>query len=713
VSPHTGALFVLVLDDGEGSAILRSWTNESIDVAWLDSDDTTPAPAPSNTLTFPFPFINLQGAVMLSVTLNGRYLFIVDAGAGVVRVVDVAAFSDITPTIDSEGNPVAVFTSRDSEYLYVLWHKLISQGGEDVDYARLTRYAIVSSEGSFDLVLDGSGGEWPAMPIDLAVSPDERWAYVLKTLEDQSWVQTVAIDEVASPAEPALDALLGTREKISGQASYQRLAVLNGQLYAAADDEATDVQPERGLVAVLDVKEAACDILFTKALDGCPTCAEGDSAAGNCVVVAHIPSYRHNARIQDLGEAAEGENEIDNLTHRHLLPSTHNITEVIHCMLEQGIAEGIPGPRGPAGPRGPGFQEVALAEPPPVPGSDPTVALETIPGDEEGDLRLVLGIPAGEDGKRGPGVTAVKITTLEAGSDATAVLLPIPGDPEGDFGLILGIPAGGDGEDGARGPGIVDVEVTTLSPDSAATASLAPIPGDPEGDQILQLGVPRGQPGPIDELGLTHIRGLSWEHDQVFSRDEFLDLVVDPEALNEDHFGDEGQAHANSGLVIAFDQPVDMKTVFKAVEPETGDPPIFTHSQVFQLYVRHQVGDFPRLFCECVVPDVIYQPVIVAPDGPITTVVTLDPREPKASAVRIVFENSNALEALLDQHAIFQPPSLRKELYLRVVLRSDFVLDAPEGEDPRAIDGNHLGGILPTGNGRQGGTFESWFTVEA
>src|SRR5690606_28047173 len=42
-----------------------------------------------------------------------------------------------------------------------------------------------------------------------------------------------------------------------------------------------------------------------------------------------------------------------NLTYRPLVPSTANITQVIHCMLEQGIAEGVPGPRGPAGPEGP------------------------------------------------------------------------------------------------------------------------------------------------------------------------------------------------------------------------------------------------------------------------------------------------------------------------------------------------------------------------
>jgi hypothetical protein len=42
-----------------------------------------------------------------------------------------------------------------------------------------------------------------------------------------------------------------------------------------------------------------------------------------------------------------------------------------------------------------------------------------------------------------------------------------------------------------------------------------------------------------------------------------------------------------------------------------------------------------------------------------------------------------------------------------VTLKCDFVLDC-EGNP---VDGNHLGGRLPTGDGVRGGTFESWFTV--
>lgn len=44
---------------------------------------------------------------------------------------------------------------------------------------------------------------------------------------------------------------------------------------------------------------------------------------------------------------------------------------------------------------------------------------------------------------------------------------------------------------------------------------------------------------------------------------------------------------------------------------------------------------------------------------------------------------------------------------VHVTLRCDFILDC----DGNAVDGDHLRGRLPSGNGIEGGTFESWFLV--
>jgi hypothetical protein len=45
--------------------------------------------------------------------------------------------------------------------------------------------------------------------------------------------------------------------------------------------------------------------------------------------------------------------------------------------------------------------------------------------------------------------------------------------------------------------------------------------------------------------------------------------------------------------------------------------------------------------------------------------------------------------------------------FVYVTLRCDFVLDCHEN----AVDGNHLGGRLPSGDGVPGGVFKSWFHV--
>jgi len=44
---------------------------------------------------------------------------------------------------------------------------------------------------------------------------------------------------------------------------------------------------------------------------------------------------------------------------------------------------------------------------------------------------------------------------------------------------------------------------------------------------------------------------------------------------------------------------------------------------------------------------------------------------------------------------------------IHVTLRCDFIVDCLK----RPVDGNHLSGLLPTGDGIAGGTFESWFVI--
>jgi hypothetical protein len=639
VSPFNGALFALIPESGE----LRAWSEESIR-AWLDQPDPSPAgPTPMHRVTEVYTTTSqaaFQGGAVLSVTLNGRYCFIVDSDNADpnrrLRAIDVAQLfsnnpdAEIPLTTDEQDRPISLATSRDSVYLYVLWE---GQGGH-AGNALLTRYQLLTDEATAPLILhrDGVGGMWVTEPRDLALAPDERWAYVLQDDSEQSQVQVISIDAIASPVQSSETVLLGTRENISGTAHFERLAVLGGRLYVASDDEATDRQPERGLIAILDVEEAACDDLFLRAMDGCSTCNENDDNS-RCVVLAHIPDYQQGMPIKNADEAGEEDNHIDNLTHRPLVPNTNNIVEVIRCMLEQGLAEGIPGPRGPAG--------------------------------EEG--------PTGPRGERGPGlVEEVLTTTLEPGQPASASLTPVPGDPEGDFQLSLALP---------RGSGIIDVDVIAVGPDDPASAELV--------DQHLTLSIPRGQPGVVEEPVLTHINGLSWLHGSSVTFDDFRTLMVDSD------FSSPGERSEGMGLVISFDRAVDLNTVFHETDPQAANRDF--QSEVFQLFVRVPVRE-NDLYQEFLVPRASYQAVQVnnIDDQGLITQITPLPDVMEAEAVRLVFEPD------------FYPALFEElQVVLRIVFRSDFALDT----ENRAVDGNHLGGSLPTGNGREGSLFESWLNL--
>ena len=344
-----GTLFALRLDSGD----ILAWQEPQVQ-AWLAG--SAPASGPDNRRRFDLGHAvgaaapARKGANVLQVSADGRQLFVLDVDAADparrLRIVDVAAMfsgaaegdagDEITVNVPLAGDPVALAVAFDRASVFVLGH----DGGR----ARLERFNLSAPGGIFTVTHAGRGGAWEAEVLDLTLAPAEKWAYALERDADGHYaIVSLSIDAITeegdAPVNPA-----GTREGIAGLGSFQRLGVTENRLYVAAQD-ASEGQPDRGLVAVIDVREGDCGAAFEAIIGPCPGCDTDE----HCVTLAHLPHYRAGAPMQDAGEGGDGAVEIDNLTHRPLVPSTATIVDVVRCMLSQGATTGRPGPRGPAG----------------------------------------------------------------------------------------------------------------------------------------------------------------------------------------------------------------------------------------------------------------------------------------------------------------------------------------------------------------------------
>lgn len=189
---------------------------------------------------------------------------------------------------------------------------------------------------------------------------------------------------------------------VQDEVDFQALAPLGRRLYVATHHEppppAASQQAQAifdGRLRVYDIDEAACDAKLRAIVEECPTCG-----SSRPLVLATISHYYYDKPMVEVMPSDNSPfNLIDNFSERPLAPSNVVLRETIECLIEKGIAEGIPGPRGPQGQQGE-------------------------PGEPGG-----VGLP----GPRGPGVVEVE---YRDGLQAPE-LEPIANDPEGDFTLLL------------------------------------------------------------------------------------------------------------------------------------------------------------------------------------------------------------------------------------------------------------------------------------
>ncbi len=163
-------------------------------------------------------------------------------------------------------------------------------------------------------------------------------------------------------------------------------------------------------------------------------------------------------------------------------------------------------------------------------------------------------------------------------------------------------------------------------------------------------------------------------------------------------------------LAISFSREVFQRNVI--TEPEElniGDLK-FTggRSYVFEVYVREIANlgnDSPLCIWSCI--DAFCFPILVEK---IEEVDNKDPGHGSPSQLITGYSQADidVSGGTSDGFGLILPNSLNKSQFLefRVVLRSDLVIDVEQG---LPVDGNHVDGLLPSGNGFPGSSFESWF----
>ncbi len=434
VSPVTGSLLVLTLTKNNEAKVM-AWTEDQ-----LDTTGDVGAPVFEFTLpgTAEMGDAFRAGSRMIAISPNGLTAAFVLPGLSETGVFVLPLHEIINKDLDVTNGALndvesitAKITFEDGTLVENLYGKVTSiQFSYDSAILHITgRHPTESDLGIYTRVSLGQGnhvqtgqGVTFTLPEDDAVfpeidiAPDERWIYITTVskpgaeTEHDGVVNVFATAEAKEPGETPVGITpvktVGLRARLSAGA----MKVLGNRLYVPGS--AVEDEIERGRVMVIDIAEANIKGMFEEAIEGCRTCG-GDCS---CVRLGHVTGYVWSPEelmpISDPGTG--GEAEIDNLTHRPLVPSNVKLMEAILEIAARGVETGPPGPRG-------------------EPGADGTKGDKGDPGTN------------GTNGTDGASIVAVRyIRQSEINAGKTAPFLEPNGD---DYTLVIAPPeTGGEAE---------------------------------------------------------------------------------------------------------------------------------------------------------------------------------------------------------------------------------------------------------------------------
>ncbi len=265
---------------------------------------------------------------------DGKWLFVANGGDRTISVIDATRHEQapillrVAPIVPYA---LAVADTPDGLKLYIADHAnktitiLALELRSNPPFTQLGKAHVTGSE----------------QPIDIAVSPNGRWLYVLLMGKDGNG-SIQSID--AYRLEQGQAGVTG--ESLLVGSSPHALVLIHSQHHLYVVNHGNVEAQDIGGISTIEVYEESCEDLFMHTLDGEVGSVEDEEG----IVLATITGYKFGSNVLDT--------QIDNLSDRHILPGTDLMTDMLRCILANGGGKGRRGEEGPPGRDGAGIETV-------------------------------------------------------------------------------------------------------------------------------------------------------------------------------------------------------------------------------------------------------------------------------------------------------------------------------------------------------------------